>query len=214
ARVARELPRRRAATFLVSDLNHYLAEVLRGLQIAQRLARLVEREDAVDDRPQVVEGDDAAHLLEHGHGADVDALQADGRQKRAEVERLHRAGEEADDADLPAGARGFDRARQRAGASDFDDDVRPLAAREAQDFVLPLRRSPVVDRLVRAEQPRTRELLIAARRDDGPRAEELGKLQGEDRHTAGSEDDDRVAALDVRRRHQRMPRRERGAWDP
>src|SRR3954471_14335012 len=93
-----------------------------GGEVLERLACLLERKHAVDDRVDTVEGEGAAHVLEVLAAADPDRPQRRLAQK--EVDQAHPVEgrvEHADKRDLAGVRDRLDRLRNCAGAADLDD---------------------------------------------------------------------------------------------
>ena len=69
-----------ARKFLQRDDD--LAEMLRALHVAQRIGGLLKGEDAIDHGTQLIGGDGAVHVFEHGNRSDKDAAHAEGLNDR------------------------------------------------------------------------------------------------------------------------------------
>src|ERR1700723_198257 len=102
--------------------------MLRALHEAQRVGGLFEREDAVDDGPQLIGGDGTVHVFEHGNRPDENAAHAEGLDTdEADWYGSRHAGEDADDGDLSRGSDGVHGAHESLAASNFQNDVDALA---------------------------------------------------------------------------------------
>jgi hypothetical protein len=98
-----DLPPRPEQSLSPLERDHDLAEVLPALQVAKCIGPFLERQRAVDDRPQFVLRDRAIHRFEASARADRNALHTDHRP----YERPNRnggliSGHEADHADESA----------------------------------------------------------------------------------------------------------------
>src|SRR3954471_10210629 len=94
-----------------------------AFEVAERLTRLIEAKDPVDDRPESGRRNRAVHRLEHRVGADVDGLYARAlAHERDQIDFDFRTGEQSDERDRSAHAGGGDPFLQRARG--VDDEVR------------------------------------------------------------------------------------------
>lgn len=197
------------ATLLQRD--HDLAEMLRALHKAKSVGGLLEWEDAVDDRMQLVRCDGAVHVLEHGHRSDVNSMHAEGlKADQSHWYGTGHAGQHANDSYLAGRANTVHGTGERFAAAHFKNDVDTLAAGKAQHFFVPLGMCSIINGLVRTERFGSRQLLIAAGGDDHAGAVQLGELESENGHAAGAEEQHGIAGLYVRRRDQRIPGSEAG----
>jgi hypothetical protein len=126
--------------------------VRRAFHAVEGVANLDGREDAVDDRFQMVERDRSVHGLEHFARADVDSLHADAfHQNSDRVDFAGATGQHADQADRSAGPNRSKRLGERSRAAEFDDVIDAHAAGQFAGFLFPRRSRLVVDSLRGAE---------------------------------------------------------------
>ncbi|MNC28754.1 hypothetical protein D3C75_769760 [compost metagenome] len=111
---------------------------------------------------------------------------------------------------MPTNACGNHRLLQRRRATHFDHMVDAAVAGQLAHFLTPRRGALVVDQVVGTQSLQALQLGVAGRGGDHRRAGQLGKLQGEDRHTARALHQHRIAGLEVVVAHQRTPGRETG----
>ncbi len=185
---------------------------MRGTRhVCVRRPGVLESEHAIHDRAHPMRSDGAVHVHEHLARPDEDPLHPQSvHQHRHQID-LAGARKHTNQADRSAAPNGFQRPAKRPRAADLDDVVHTDAARQFTNALVPLGRCPVVHRPERAEPSCPLELLVARRRDDHASPRHHGKLQREDRHATRPEHEHRVARLDPTLRHQRVPRRQRGA---
>ena len=192
-----------------SDLDDDLAEVRPLLHVPQRLARLVEGEGVADDGLEAVLGEKAVHVLEHGAAAHEDVLHAQllGRH-RLGLRLAPAAGQQADERDVAAGARGADGLGQRARAAHLQHVVHALASGAREHGLVPVGRLLVVDELVGAERLAPLQLVVVAGGEQHARAGRVGQLQGEDGHAARALRQHRLPGREAALGKQRVPRRQ------
>src|SRR4051812_1931962 len=117
-----------------------------GGEVLERLACLLERKHAVDDRMDTVEGQGAAHVLEVLAAANPDRPQRRLAQK--EVDQTHPVGrrvKHADQRDLASPGDRLDRLRNGAGAADLDDAVDAATVGKGHYLGRPCGRLNVID---------------------------------------------------------------------
>src|SRR5262245_35063942 len=149
--------------------------------------RLIEVEYLIEYRLNAARRYRTAHRLEHLHRADGDALHVGTTGKdQSRVELGCRTAQAADHTDLAADADCTERAGKRRGTADLDNVVNATAASESDRGLLPVGRGLIVDAVIGAECLRTRELVIARRRNDRLNAHHARELEAKDRDTAGA----------------------------
>ena len=174
--------------------------------VAERLDDLLQFEVLVHHRPQAVGIDRAHHRLLLGAAAHQHTLQANLPHQRLHQRQLTgHAGKDADQRHMPTDARGNHRLFQRRRATHLDHMVDTTVVGERAHFLAPGRGALVVDQVVGAQGLQALQLGVAGRCGDHGGASQLGKLQGEDRHTTGALHQHRVARLEVVVAHQRTP---------
>ena len=183
-----------------SEAYDDLAEEVAAVHGRERGRSVFELEHLVDDRLDLVLGQERIERLEIGARADVDA--ARGRvqpHQRADGHVAREPRQAADDRNMAAEAERLQRARQRVLAADLEHLVDARAAGQGANFVLPLGVAAVVHGAERAELTRARELRVARARDDRLRAGRGRELQAEHRDAARALEQHEVAGLRGRR---------------
>ena len=106
---------------------------------------------------------------------------------------------------MPANARSNHRLLQRRRAAHFNHMIDTAVASQLAHLLTPGRGALVVDQVVGTQGLQALQLGIAGRGGDHGRARQLGELQGENRYTAGTLHQHRVAGFEVIIAHQRAP---------
>src|SRR5215831_3784553 len=149
--------------------------------------RLIKGEYLIDYRLNAARRYRTAHRLEHLHRADGDALHVGATGKdQSRIEFGCRTAQPADQSDLATDADYAERAGKRRGTADLDNVVNATAAGKSERSLLPVGRGLVVDAVIGAERLRTRELVIARRRNDHLNAHRARELEAEDRDATGA----------------------------
>ena len=121
-------------------------------------------------------------------------------------------GHEADNAYRTAVSNAIERLHECSRSTDLKDVVHTAPVREPQYFLVPVRRSLVVDDMCRAELLYDLELRVRGRRRDDSGTGGDGELKPKDGDTPGALDEDGIAALElVRGPEERVVRCERRA---
>ena len=152
----------------------------------------------VDDRAYAIGIDGADHLLLLCAAADQYALQTQlAHQRRHQRQLAGNTGENTDDRDMPADARGHHRLLQCCRAAHFDHVVDATAVGELTHRLAPGRRAAIVDQIIGSHLAQALKLGIAGRGGNDRGTCHLGKLQGEDGNAAGALDQHTVAGLQL-----------------
>src|SRR6266850_7895183 len=155
----------------ILELEANLAKVLLRLVVPEGGDDFLQHKTAVDYGLEAIDRYRPNHILLIRSAANRDPADSNlvGEQRR-DRHFSRKAGQNADQGDMPARPAGGYRLRQRAGSADLDYMVDPAPVRQLLCFPAPVRRGLVVDDGVGPEALELFQLLLGGRRGDYPGA--------------------------------------------